>query len=72
MSVGQVAFVVAGSIPVGLAAVALTDLARCPPQQLRVCREWWISVVAVTFLGWLAYLRWGEPSIGYGGSEVPW
>ena len=61
LSVGQRrAFVVASGIQVALAAIAWTDLARRPPEQVNGRKPLWAAVIAVNFFGPLAYLCWGR------------
>ena len=51
---------VLGSIQLSLAATAWTDLARRPARQVNGAKALWAMVIAVNFVGPLAYFRWGR------------
>lgn len=52
--------VVLGALEVGLAVAAWTDLARRDQREVRG-RKWvWALVIAINFVGPLAYFRWGR------------
>ena len=48
------------AVQVGLAAVAWTDLARRPQERVNGRKPLWAAVIAVNFIGPIAYLRWGR------------
>jgi hypothetical protein len=48
------------SIQVSLAATAWTDLARRPASDINGRKAVWAAVIAVNFVGPLAYVRWGR------------
>jgi hypothetical protein len=52
--------VVLGTVQVALLAVAATDLARRPPEQVRGPKWVWAPALAVNFLGPVAYLTCGR------------
>ena len=52
--------VVAGSVQLSLAALSCTDLARRPAAQVNGPKPLWAAIIAVNFVGPLAYLRWGR------------
>jgi hypothetical protein len=56
----QTAVLVLASIQLSLAATAWTDLARRPADQVSGSKPLWAAVIAVNFLGPLAYFRWGR------------
>lgn len=51
-----------GTVQIGLAAVAWTDLARRPAKSVRGSKPWWALAIGVNFVGPLAYLRYGRRS----------
>ena len=52
--------VVLGALEVGLAVAAWTDLARRDPREVRGHKWVWALVIAINFVGPLAYFRWGR------------
>jgi hypothetical protein len=48
------------SLQLSLTATALTDLARRPPEQVNGPRWAWALVSLISFVGPLAYFRWGR------------
>jgi hypothetical protein len=50
----------AGSVQLSLAATAWADLARRPAARVNGPKPLWAVVIAVNFVGPLAYLRWGR------------
>ena len=56
----QAAVLVLGSIQVSLAATAWADLARRPASQVNGSKGMWAAIIAVNFVGPLAYWRWGR------------
>ena len=52
--------VVTGSVQLSLAALSWTDLARRPAAQVHGPKPLWAAIIAVNFVGPLAYLRWGR------------
>ena len=51
---------VAGAVQVVLAALCWTDLVRRPAARVNGPKPLWAGVIAVNFVGPLAYLRWGR------------
>ena len=58
----QTAVLTLGSVQLSLAATAWTDLARRPAAEVNGSKAAWAAVVAVNFVGPLAYFRWGRRS----------
>jgi hypothetical protein len=56
----RTATVLLGSVQLTLAAWAWTDLARRPAARVNGPKPLWAAVIAVNFVGPLAYLRWGR------------
>jgi len=56
----KAAVVVLGSLQLSLAATAWADLARRPAGQVNGRKGVWAAVIAVNWIGPLAYLRWGR------------
>ena len=56
----QVSVIALGTVQIGLAAAAWTDLARRPPAAVHGRKRWWAMVIGVNFVGPLAYLRFGR------------
>ena len=52
--------VLAGVVQLTLAATSWTDLARRPAAQVNGPKPLWAAIIAVNFVGPLAYLRWGR------------
>jgi len=52
--------VFAGAVQLSLAALSWADLARRPRAQVNGPKAVWAAVIAVNFVGPLAYLRWGR------------
>jgi hypothetical protein len=48
------------SVQLSLAATAWTDLTRRPAREVTGPKAVWALVIAVTFVGPLAYFRWGR------------
>jgi len=48
------------SVQISLAATAWTDLARRPAAQVNGPKPVWAAVIAVNFVGPLAWFRWGR------------
>ncbi len=62
LSAGQrVAFLAMCAAQVGLAAVAWTDLARRPVDEVNGRKPLWAGAIAINFVGPVAYLVWGRP-----------
>lgn len=57
VAIHDAGFVMAGWLPYSLGAVAVAEAARYPPEEERQRLDRWMLFVAVTFVGWLAYLR---------------
>jgi len=53
----RAALVVAAAVQLGLAVAAWTDLARRDPDEIRGSRTKWAAVIAVNFIGPIAYFR---------------
>ncbi|GAB3309791.1 hypothetical protein GCM10027451_19890 [Geodermatophilus aquaeductus] len=51
---------VLGAAQLSLAVAAWTDLARRRPDQMRGRRAVWAAVIAVNWVGPLAWFRWGR------------
>lgn len=63
MSSGQKSATVVGAIvQMTLAAAAWNDLAKRPAASVRGRKAVWAGVIAVNFVGPLAYFRWGRLS----------
>jgi hypothetical protein len=61
LSPGQrTAVLVVGSIQLSLAATAWTDLARRPAWKVNGRKGVWAAVIAINWIGPLAYFRWGR------------
>lgn len=58
----QVAVIALGTVQIGLAAVAWTDLARRPAEAVHGRKPWWALAIGVNFVGPIAYLRFGRRS----------
>jgi hypothetical protein len=56
----QTAVLVLGSVQMSLAATAWTDLARRPAAAVNGSKLGWALVIAINFIGPLAYFRWGR------------
>jgi hypothetical protein len=56
----QLLTLIAGSVQLSLAATAWIDLARRPAEQVTGPKPLWAAIIAVNFVGPLAYLRWGR------------
>jgi len=56
----KAAVVLLGSLQLSLAATAWSDLARRPARQVNGRKGVWAAVIAVNWVGPLAYLRWGR------------
>ena len=56
----KAALVVLGSLQLSLAATAWRDLARRPERQVNGRKGVWAAVIAVNWIGPLAYFRWGR------------
>ncbi len=61
LSPGQKAAVVtAASVQLSLAATAWVDLARRPAAQVNGGKARWAAIIAVNWIGPLAWFRWGR------------
>jgi hypothetical protein len=56
----RAALIVASSVQMSLAVAAWTDLARRPGWQVNGSKARWAAVIAVNFVGPIAYFRWGR------------
>ena len=56
----RAALIAASTVQVSLAVIAWTDLARRPAWQVDGSKARWAAVIAVNFIGPLAYFRWGR------------
>ena len=54
------------SVQLSLAATAWTDLARRPAVAVNGRKSVWAAVIAVNFVGPVAYFRWGRRQSGTG------
>jgi hypothetical protein len=50
----------AATVQFGLEAAAWTDLARRAPGQVRAPKWRWAALIAVNYVGLIAYYRWGR------------
>lgn len=50
----------AATVQFGLAAAAWTDLARRAPGQVRAPKWRWAALIAVNYVGPIAYFRWSR------------
>ena len=58
----QAATLTAASVQLSLAATAWVDLARRPAAAVNGRKAFWACVIAINFVGPLAYFRWGRRS----------
>ena len=56
----RAAVLLLGSLQLSLAATAWSDLARRPARQVNGRKGLWAAVIAVNWIGPLAYFRWGR------------
>jgi len=56
----RAAFAAMCTAQVGLAAIAWTDLARRPVEQVHGRKPLWAGAIAINFIGPIAYLLWGR------------
>ena len=56
----RTAVLVLGSVQLSLAATAWTDLARRPADEVNGSKLRWALIIAINFLGPVAYFRWGR------------
>ena len=49
-----------GACQLALAVAAWIDLARRPADRVAGPKPWWAAVIAVNFVGPIAYFRWGR------------
>lgn len=56
----QTAVLVLASIQMSLAATAWTDLARRPAGSVNGSKPRWALIIAINFVGPIAYFRWGR------------
>ena len=56
----QTAVLVLGSVQLSLAATAWADLARRPADEVNGSKLRWALIIAINFLGPVAYFRWGR------------
>ena len=56
----QTAVLTLGAVQLSLAATAWTDLARRPAAQVNGSKAGWALVIAINFVGPLAWFRWGR------------
>lgn len=60
----QAAVLTLASVQLSLAATAWTDLAFRPAAEVNGRKPVWAAVIAINFLGPLAYFRWGRRPVG--------
>jgi hypothetical protein len=60
----QTAILTLGSVQLSLAATAWQDLVRRPASEVNGRKAVWAAVIAVSFVGPVAYFRWGRRSAG--------
>jgi Phospholipase_D-nuclease N-terminal len=56
----QTAVLVLGSVQLSLAATAWADLARRPRETVNGSKPGWAVIIAINFVGPIAYFRWGR------------
>ena len=56
----KTAVLLLASVQLSMAASAWADLARRPAASVNGSKAWWAGIIAVNFLGPLAYFRWGR------------
>ena len=56
----RTAVLVLGSLQLSLAATAWTDLVRRPARRVTGRKGVWAAVIAINWIGPLAYFRWGR------------
>jgi len=56
----QTAVLVLGSVQLSLAATAWVDLARRPAPEVKGRKGVWAAVIAINWVGPLAWFRWGR------------
>ncbi|REE71142.1 phospholipase D-like protein [Rhodococcus wratislaviensis] len=56
----RAALVVAAAVQLGLAAAAWADLAKRDPREIRGSKTTWAALIAVNFIGPIAYFRWAR------------
>jgi hypothetical protein len=56
----QTAVLVLGSVQLSLAATAWADLARRPRETVNGSKIRWALIIAINFVGPIAYFRWGR------------
>jgi len=59
-SAQRTAALVAGSVQISLAVTAWTDLARAPAKRVNGPKGMWAAIIAVNFVGPIAYFIWGR------------
>ncbi|KXF50416.1 hypothetical protein AXA44_19800 [Rhodococcus sp. SC4] len=52
--------VVAAAVQLGLAVAGWLDLAKRDPREIRGSKTTWAAVIAVNFIGPIAYFRWAR------------
>lgn len=62
----QAAVLTLACVQLSLAATAWADLATRPAAAVNGRKSVWTAVIAVNFLGPLAYFRWGRRPVGTG------
>ena len=62
----QAAVLTLASVQLSLAATAWADLATRPAVAVNGRKSVWAAVIAVNFVGPLAYFRWGRRPVGTG------
>ncbi|MDH6291009.1 PLD nuclease N-terminal domain-containing protein [Rhodococcus sp. NM-2] len=56
----RAALVAAAAVQLGLAVAAWADLAKRDPREIRGSKTTWAAVIAVNFIGPIAYFRWAR------------
>jgi hypothetical protein len=56
----QTAVWILGSVQLSLAATAWADLAKRPADQVNGSKARWAAIIAINWLGPLAWFRWGR------------
>ena len=63
----QTVILTLASVQLSLAATALADLASRPAELINGSKAKWAAIIAINFVGPLAYFRWGRRA----GDEYP-
>lgn len=64
----QAAVIATGAVQLSLAAAAWVDLARRPAEQVEGSKAKWAAIIAINWVGPLAYFARGRKGVGIGSS----